>query len=140
MKSLTTIIKLHKNELDELRKALVKFEEEKEQLRYYNKKLEEDLAKEQEIVGDDLELKSMLLKYRKKIKERQATIAVSIRDLNNMMNRVKEDIGRKFAEIKKFEILLANKKTQLQKQELDKEIRELDEIALNAKINELLQG
>ncbi len=132
MKSLNTIIKLHKNELDELRKALVKFEEEKEQLIYYNKKLEEDLAKEEAVVGDNLDLKDMLLKYRKKTKERQNTISISIRDLNNMITRVKEDITTKFAEMKKFEILLANKTSQLKKQELNKEIQELNEIALNS--------
>ena len=131
MKSLNTLIKIHNSELDELRKQIVKCEEDKERLIYYNNKMEEELAVEHNLASKDPEMGIVFANYRRLIRDRQAVIAASLQDLSKQIEKLKDDITLKFGEVKKFEIILANKLLEETKQSRALETRQLDEIAVN---------
>ena len=130
MKSLNTIIKLHTRELDELRKAVVQYENEKEQLITYNNRMEEALEREHLIATNNPETGTMFANYRIFIRSKQDVIVKSLKDLDKKIATLQENIAFKFGEVKKYEILLASKITQQIKQENALETKELDAIAI----------
>ena len=136
MKSLNTLIKINSRELDELRLQLAKFEEERIRLISENKKLEEDLAREHQLSSEDPALGIMFANYRIMVRGKQEGILRSLHKLDNSIEILKEDIAAKFSEVKKFEIILANKITEEKKQAQARETRQLDEIAINNHLKE----
>ncbi len=140
MKSIETIIKINKRELDELRKQLVQREEEKEQLIHYHNKMEDELEQEHILSAKDPEMGIMFANYRKMIKGRQAVIVKSLKDLDQHITFIKSDIIVKFGEVKKYEILLASQLAAAKKVELLAEAKQLDEISMNNYLQETIDN
>ena len=136
MKSINTLIKIHTRDLDDLRKSVVKCEEEKEQLIGYNNKMEDELLIEHALAAKNHELGIIFTNYRRLIRDRQAVITKSLQDLDRRIETLKENIALKFGEVKRYEILLANKLHAETKKQQALETKQLDEISINNYLKE----
>ncbi len=138
MKSLDIIIKMNDRALEEKRRELVECEEQKEQLEGYTKKMDRELEAERQFIDSDPMFGAHFLKYKDTIKKRQALIAKSIIDINDKMFGINQEIIFIFSEVKKYETIRKNKILQQEKEAKIKEGKELDEIAINNYLGNLI--
>jgi flagellar export protein FliJ len=131
MKSIETLIKINTSELDELRKVASGCEDEIDKLIFYNNKMEAELEMEHAFVTNNPQMGLMFTNYKTMIRQRQANIEEALRDIENRLEYLKEQIAMKFNDVKKYEILLSTKLEELRKKELADETKQLNEIAIN---------
>lgn len=129
MKGLATLIKLHKRNLDELRRKMVSLENQKVQLRLLSAKLNEELKEEIRLASQRPEMGNFFGDFAKRIKTRQEDIAAEIKALDKQMEKLQDEIAAEFAEVKKFEIAQENERLRARAKEARKETIVLDEIA-----------
>lgn len=129
MKSLTTLIKLHKRTLDELRRKLGNIELQKTELQQTSAKLHEELLSEMELAKKQTEMSAFFGDFAQRIKNRQAQLAQEITALDKQMEKLREEISIAFGELKKYEIALENAKQSQRAEQNRKETIILDEIA-----------
>jgi hypothetical protein len=131
MKGLDTLIKLHKRTLDELRRQIGVLENQKQQLLDTSKKLAEDLIHEMRMASEKPEMAQFYTGFSKRIQERQKTIALEVRKLDQQIAKLTDEARIAFGEVKKYEIAKANAEKRKQKEIARKETIMLDEIAGN---------
>ena len=129
MKGLATLIRLHKRNLDELRRDMVRLENEKSQLEQAIINLQAELDREMELAETSLEMASFFGEFAKRIKNRQEILRGEIQQVDKKIAKLNDEIFVEFAEVKKFEIALEMKKSQKAEAEKRKETIMLDEIA-----------
>ncbi len=129
MKGLATLIKLHKRDLDILRKKLVTLESQKAQLELLISRLQDELVRELELAGKTPEMGAFFGDFSKRIRTRQDQIRKEIQQLDKKIATARDDVAAAFSEIKKFEIALENAKKRKQAQENRRETILLDEVA-----------
>ena len=129
MKGIDTLIKLHKRELDELRRRIGVFENQKQQLVNLSHKLAEELKKEIEEAGKRPEMGQFFGGFAKRIKTRQENIATEIAALDKKIDALTDEAREAFGELKKFELAKANAEKRAAKEAMRKETIALDEIA-----------
>jgi flagellar biosynthesis chaperone FliJ len=132
MKSLRTLIKLHKRELDEQKRILLDLENQKDQLHQALVLLKHDLIKQQQIVTNDPEVSYSYSNYYNKNISQQHHVTTGIVEVNNNMELISSQIYELYAEVKKYEIILANKEKQFKQMQSKNEDAYLDEIAINS--------
>ena len=129
MKTLNTLIRLHKRNLDELRRQMVAFEGQKEQLIQTIEASQHELEREVELAKNTPEMSSFFGEFAKRIKNRQEKIRQEIQAVDKKIIELNDKIAAEFTELKKFEIALENRKTYAKAEENRKETLMLDEIA-----------
>jgi flagellar protein FliJ len=129
MKTLDTLIRLHKRTLDELRRNMVSLENQKSQLQQAIANLQKDLDKEMVLAGKQPELSNFFGEFAKRIKTRQETLHGEIRSLDVKITELNSKIFEAFTELKKYEIAKENAKQRAREAENRKETILLDEIA-----------
>lgn len=129
MKGLDTLIKLHKRTLDEIRKQIVKVENEKAQLIALSKRLSEELAQEIKTAAKQPEMGMFFGGFSKRIKNRQESIAAETAKLDQQLATLADAARAAYGEVKKFEIAKASKERREAKARDRKETARLDEIA-----------
>jgi len=129
MKALNTLIRIHKRNLDELRRNMVALENQKAKLEQAIIILHQELDKEIALASTQPEMSNFFGEFAKRIKGRQETLRQEIIAINIKIKTLNDDIFAEFTEIKKFEIARENKKTRLKDAENRKETLMLDEIA-----------
>jgi flagellar FliJ protein len=132
MKSIRTIIKLHKQELDAMRQQLAAMQRQKEELLKYSEEMEAELKLEEEFAANNPMMSGTFDQYRKKIKLRQANLAYAIADIDRQIEYITNEIAEKFTEIKKYEIILQQKIAERLQKEMVLESKMLDEVAMNS--------
>ncbi len=110
MKGLSTLIKLHKRDLDVLRKKMVVLESQRSQLEQLIQRLQDELTQEIALAGKTPEMGAFFGDFAKRIKTRQEQIRKEIQALDRKMNVLREEIATAFGELKKYEIALENAK------------------------------
>ncbi len=131
MKGLDTLIKLHKRELDELRRKIGALENQKQQLLDTSKKLNDELQNEMKIAAQKPEMGGFFAGFSKRIQERQKVLAQEVRKLDQQIAKLTDEARIAFGEVKKYEIAKANAEKRAAKERARKETIELDEIAGN---------
>jgi flagellar export protein FliJ len=129
MKALNTLIRIHKRNLDELRRNMVALENQKAQLEQAIIILHQELDKEIALASKQPEMSNFFGEFAKRIKGRQETLRQEIIAIDIKVNTLNDEIFAEFTEIKKFEIARENKKNRLKDAENRKETLMLDEIA-----------
>ncbi len=129
MKGLTTLIKLHKRQLDGLRRRMATLENQKTQLENLIKRLQDELARELVLAGKTPEMGNFFGDFAKRIRNRQEQVTKEIAELEKKIVALKEEIAIAFGEMKKFEIALENAKRRQREEANRKETIQLDEIA-----------
>lgn len=129
MKTLDTLIRLHKRTLDELRRNMVALENQKAQLRQAIHTLHKELEKEIALAGEQPEMANFFGEFAKRIKNRQEVINQEIVALDAKISNLNDEIFTAFTELKKYEIARENAKLRAKAEANRKETLMLDEIA-----------
>lgn len=129
MKTLDTLIRLHKRKLDELRRNMVALENQKVQLQQAIKNLQQELENEVKLAGKQPEMANFFGEFAKRIKSRQETLRQEIVALDVKINNLNKEIFEAFTELKKYEIAKENAKLRQREEANRKETIMLDEIA-----------
>lgn len=130
MRSLRTLIKLHKQTLDQLRRALAVLESQKAQLQQAIVRLKEELQHELALAGKTPELGAFFGDFAKRVRAREEALVMEIRKLDEQMNELREKIRIEFGEQKKYEIALEQRMQARRAKQNKLEQELLDEIAL----------
>jgi hypothetical protein len=139
MKSIKTLIKLSKQQLDEKRRELVECEKNKEKLLEYSRLMKEELMVEAEFAAKSPELAITFDNYRKTILEKQGNIVLAVRDLDRQIAVIAEEIREVFGEIKRYEVFLQQKLLEEEKELKNKESKFLDAIATDNYLREMTE-
>lgn len=140
IKAVKTLIRLHKRELDELRRRLGSLQNQKDQLLQASQRLDADLADEQRRAESMPEMAAFMGQYAQRIRERKERIAAEVAKLDEQMRVLSEDIAVKFSELKKYEIVRENWEKREREMAEKKESAQLDEVALQQFIRQTEEG
>ncbi|WP_339714409.1 hypothetical protein [uncultured Sneathiella sp.] len=111
MKSLQNLIRVHKWKLDEKRRELADFEEMREGFLARLHKLDEELQQEIEVADKDPELGFAFASYAAAAKIQRENIYISIKDVEEKIAALNEEVAECFQELKKYEIALEARMT-----------------------------
>ena len=139
IKTLDTLIKLHKHRLDLVRRELANLTEQIEQLEYVKKKLLNELQQEIEMVSNNPDYASFFGAYAKHSQQRQMAITTEIHLLQQQAEAKREIISLEFAEQKKYEIARTQQMKKAMAEENLRNQQALDEIAMQQHSKSLLQ-
>jgi len=129
-KTLKTLIKLSKQELDIRRNNLNIVLEKIDSLEDEIVQLDETLQKEQEISMESFEARHMFNNFAASVKMKKQNLQAAIRMLMQQSEEIEEEIKDFFMELKKYEILLDKKEKEI-KQTIERKAQiEGDEISL----------
>jgi hypothetical protein len=130
VKSIKTLIRVKQRELDALKRQQNLLEKRREEYYMAIIQLGDRLVQEMKAAKEMPEMAHFFGDFSASIKKRQDQIYVQIRKLDKELDKLAEQIGEKFSELKKFEIAHAA----WLKRELDKqrhrEQLEMDEVGL----------
>lgn len=130
MKSILTLIKYHKQQLDALRRELAGLETQKSRLLLAIDGLRQELARELEIAGKNSEMSQFFGGFSQRIQEREELIRAEIAKLDAQMTELRERIREKFGELKTFEIARDQFIEREKKKLATREALALDEVAI----------
>jgi hypothetical protein len=126
MKSLRTLIKLHKQKLDDLVKQINNLEDLKRVHEASLKKLKSEILVElKKFMGTEYAF--MLDNYMKSAEDREIKLKAEIKALDKEIAVLREELSEQFAELKKFEIALQNRINAEKEIERKAEVKSLDE-------------
>ncbi len=129
MKGITTLIKLNRRKLDALRRQMMSLEKQKQDFRDLIVALQEELAKELELSGQQPEMAHFYGDFADRIRKRQEKAVLEIMELDKKMLVLSREIAEAFTEVKKFEIHQENTKKKAEIELLRQETAMLDDIA-----------
>lgn len=129
IKSLTTLIKLHKRHVDVLRREMVALEEERRQLLQLEKNLQEEHGNEMHLAVNDPRVAGFFGVYSARMKARLHAVACEIQRLNNAIEEKIEAIREEYSEEKKYDIARGHIFKRLENEEHIKQQHWFDEIA-----------
>lgn len=130
LKSLQTLIKLHKRRIDLLRREVVSLEEERKQLIVLTHTLQEEHQKELQISAENPLLGRFFASYSKNTKERLENIASEIDRLTATIEAKTEIIREEFGEQKKYELLHSEQKLRLEQKAAKQSSQFLDDVGM----------
>jgi len=130
MKTLKTLIRLHKKQLDDLLKKINNLEEQKDNFTKTLRYLEDQAAKElEEHCGGQYAF--MLEKYLENIEDKKKQLIDHIDNTDRQIQSLRIELYDKFTELKKFEIALENHLKREQNLLKITETKSLDEFNTN---------
>lgn len=109
MKTLTTLIKLHKNQLDKILRQIEHTESEKVRLELKKKAVEEEAEAEVQKYSTS-QYAYMLERYLENSRKLLQRIDVQILQVSLSIDKLRSVLRDQYSELKKFEIALENKK------------------------------
>jgi len=104
LKTLDTLIKLHKRRVDEMRREMNALEEERKQLISLSEKLKDERIQEGKLAAADAKMASFFGPYSDRIAKRLEGIAREVSRLDREIEVKLEAIREEFSEQKKYEI------------------------------------
>lgn len=129
MKSLKTLIKIHKHELDGLRRDMVSMEGERGRLEGAVRRLQQELLDEAKKASASPDLSRYFGNFAKRIRQRQQQLREEILKVQKRIDTLREKIAVAFSEVKKYEIALQNAQRREEHEALRKENIAMDELA-----------
>ncbi|MEX0582058.1 MAG: hypothetical protein WD185_00190 [Sneathiella sp.] len=111
MKGLHNLIRVHKWKLDEKRRELADFEDMRTGFVARLHKLDEELRQEVDVTGKDPELGFAFANYAAAAKLQRENICVSIKDVEEKIAALNDELAECFQELKKYEIALETRLT-----------------------------
>ena len=130
MKKIDTLIRLHKFELDEKRRALQELETHMMRIIEARQRLDQELIEEQNTASQALELGMTYAGYAQKFIARRAKLEEDIANMRVEVEKAEIIVQMAFQELKKYEIT-AERQAAAEKYESDRrEQSELDEAGI----------
>ena len=128
MSDLTSLIRLHKWQLDEKRRALAELEALRTRLAEEARRLDEELERERAVAEQSPFLSIGLGGYIRSMLQRRQRLADSLAQVEHRLAAAKESISLAFAEVKKYEILQAERERRDRLRRQRREAATMDEI------------
>ncbi|MDZ5647653.1 flagellar FliJ family protein [Nitrospirillum sp. BR 11828] len=140
MKSLKTLIRLHKNEVDEKRRHLTQLREHDDQLTLRRQQFEAQVEMERQLSGTSVDMAVAFANFLPQIKLQRNALEQARQQLAIAIHRAEEDLAQAFQELKRFE-LAEEERIRKEKAELArKEAMMLDEIAAQRHLRQQEEG
>lgn len=130
IKSLTTLIKVHKRALDELKRIQVTLEQQKEALIVQSGALGMELEKEIALAAEQAHMGNFFGNFAERIRKKQQEIHTRVMEIHQQLEALNQQLAQQFGELKKLEIARDNRLNQMKKEKDKKETQTLDEISL----------
>ena len=130
MKSLKTLIKLRKDEVDKRRKELSDIEARQQSLIAEFERHGKSIEIESAAAVNFPETSITFAGFLKKTLKRRDDLQKAIKLMQQVIDKKRDELQEAFGELKKLEIVLENKITEAYRAELKREQGKLDEIAL----------
>ncbi len=128
IKTLATLIKIHKQKADFLRREMIALEEESHQLELLADKLRREHEQEMKLVIDDPALARYFGSYSTHVKKKIAAIREEIKNLQESIEKKRIEISEEYSEQKKYEIASDNIKKKMQEEERHRLQKRFDEV------------
>ncbi|AIL65787.1 hypothetical protein NOVO_07220 [Rickettsiales bacterium Ac37b] len=135
-KSLTTIKKIFNKQLDIKKLQLKSLYEQQERLNSSITRLQQTLQDEQQTSIKYPEIRYSYHKFAALNLQRQETIMKNIKQLDKKIDTIRTEIFELFTTVKKYDLIINNKKERQSKELEQKEIQELEEMILSRFNNE----
>ena len=130
MKGLRTLIRLRKQDLDELRREMATLEGRRAALIGRRKMLDRELAEEQRFVAETPNMAFAYGAYAQRVIAERADIAERKRALEDDIAALGERVAEAYAELKKYEIAMSQRLRRQRAEAARREQRDLDELGL----------
>lgn len=121
MADLSVLIRLHKHELDEKRRALVSLYVQMSELERQRLSLEESYETEKRLTAEMEEIPYTFASYAQSVSDRRQELLEAEAELEKHIETAKEDLMETFSEIKKYEM------TQEERERIEEEVRRAKE-------------
>lgn len=130
MKTIKTLIKLHKFKLDKKQQELKVIRDDIVQLHNFIDSLEERLVSEIKKIKEDPEFSFAFPNFVKQINTQKNKAFEDIKELEKKELKKQKELQKAFQEVKKFEIIKEIKEKEIKEKEEKREQENLDEIAI----------
>ena len=131
MRSLETLIRVQRRQLDQLRRDVAALETLAEDLRGQAAALEEELKTQQATAKSGApEVAFSYPNFARWAIERRARLAASIADVDGRLEAARAQVAEAFQDLKRFDIVLANRQERARQDAARREQVILDEIGL----------
>ena len=128
--TLDTLIRLHRWQVDERRRAVAELEGLAEKLRLELVKLAEERAMEQQAAGANLLTRHVYPGYIRRALQRQKTLEQSLAETEQQIAQARDALAEAFQELKRYEIAQANRERLRMNAAARRERLETDAIAI----------
>jgi len=130
MRTLETLIRVQKRQLDQLRRELAGLEQLAVDLRAQAADLEREVAAQQRLAQSSPEGAFAYPGYARAVIIRREKIAASIVDVDRRLEAMRDQVAEAFQELKRYDIVLANRRVQARQEADRREQALLDEMGL----------
>jgi flagellar FliJ protein len=131
MRTLSTLIKMHRHALDEKRRALTDLENLRADLIAQREKLDADLAREQDVAKQTESGAFAYAGFHQGYIQRRDRLALSLAELETRIAAAQEDVSTAYQDVKRHEIALAARQRKQREEEDRRTQNTLDEISLD---------
>lgn len=129
-KGLAGVIRLHKFQVDEKRRALAELQRREQQILDEQAALAAEMQAEIAAVRNNVELGRVFPAYAARHKVLRERVAAALTDIRRRIQAAQEDLAEAFLELKTFEITQANRDLRARKERERKDQVAQDEIGL----------
>lgn len=130
MADLSVLIRLHKHELDEKRRALAELYGALAQLEQRRRDLERSFEAEKEAVALTPDVHFTFAQYAETVRQQQQEMTEQEQELEKHIEKAKESLMETFSELKKYEMTQAERERLEEEERLVRENRAMDDIGL----------
>jgi hypothetical protein len=130
MKTLVNLIKLKKQELDQIKKLITTLDLEKSQINIALDNLKRDLKIQQQAVQDNADISYSYNNYALFNNQKQQQLLAEIISIEQKNQTLQQQLYELFIELKRYEIILADKEKNIILQQNQQEQNELDEMMI----------
>lgn len=129
VKTLNTLIKIHKQRADFLRRELITLEDELHQLQALIARLKHEHEQEMQMVVSDPSYSKFFGTYSVHVRHKIASIGEEIKRLQEAVEAKRVEISEEYSEQKKYEIALDNAKARIAEEDKHRLQSRFDEVA-----------
>ena len=130
MKPFKTLVKFHKKQIDDILLQISALETQKNQILNEVERILQEYQKELGQYSGRMEYCSILDQYMIQVRKQEKSYKVQIKDIESTVEKLRDDLLNRYAELKKFEIILKRKTLALKQAEEKKENDALDELTV----------
>ena len=130
MSSLHSVIRVHRWQLDEKRRALADLESLAERLSLELRRLDEDVDRERAVVGNGSASGTDFANYMKAVQMRREHLTESREQVERQIAAASKEIAESYRDLKKYEIAQSDRDRNAQLRRNRRETAILDEIAI----------
>jgi hypothetical protein len=131
MKSINTLIRVKKQEIDNKKITISVLEREKDQLNIEIINLKNELIEQQQLIEKNPEFLYSYSNYANENLLRKNKIINRISYISAEIDKISDEVYELFGELKRFEIILDHKKKQKINEENKREAADLDQLIIN---------